>query len=118
MRDDAGYFEQGASAIAQIASAPPGPTGHNDHIRGSQAFVDQVREHDLVIRPDAELLWNTARFLYRRSDDRGVRIVNRARAYRLPRRDNLVTGRDDGNARPPPHCDGGGSDRCKHADLA
>jgi hypothetical protein len=118
VNDDARIIERGDGAVAQIAGALRSAARKNHHVARGKPLMDEARQHDLVVGSDAERLRAPAGFLDGSGEDCSVRIVDRAGADRVARRDNLVAGRDNGYLRPPPDFDSGATDRRQHANLA
>jgi hypothetical protein len=111
VNDNARIVERGDSTVAQIAGALRRATGKDDHVAGGKPFVDKARQNGFVVGSNAERLRAAAGFLDGSREDRGIRVIDRARADRLTRCDDLVAGRDDGYQRPPPDFDSSATDR-------
>ena len=118
MHDDAGVVERCDGAIAQIPSALRRAAGEDHDVAGREPRIDEARQHNLVVGADAERLCRAARLLDRGGKDRGVRIIDHPGLDRLARRHDLVAGRNDRDARPPPDLDCCNADRGQHANLA
>ena len=118
MDDNAGIAEMRDRAVAQIARPFRGAAREDHHVALGEPLIDEARQHDLVVGADPQRHRHATRLLDRRSEDRRVRIIDRARPDRLSRGDDLVAGRDDRHSRPAPHLDGGNADRRDHADFA
>ena len=103
-------------AVGEIAGALGCAAGEHDRI-GLQALFS-ARQRVFVVRNDAQMHGHTTKLLDRRTDDRGIGVVDSARTQRIARRDDFIARREDRDPRPPVDADRGKSQRREDADLA
>ena len=117
VRDDAGIAEPFDDTVRKIAGAL-GRASREDHEIAFEAARERARQRALVVGNDAEMHGGAAKLLDRGADDRGVGVVDGARAQRIAGRDDLVARREDRHSRPAVDGDLAEPQRRQHADLA
>ena len=106
------------NAMGEVARTFGRAAGKHHHVAARKGGAHGAFERRLVIGEGAERHRLAARLGHGGGDDRAVAVVDAGRRQWRAGRDELVAGREHGDARPPHHRDLREPARREHADLA